>query len=332
MTPARTSHPRSARRAGALRVPLRALALPVCIGLALGLPASAQADPQPPPPGSVAPPAVAPGIAPPATPPGGPAAVAPVGPPAVQPPAVGPPVAPPATKPLAVAVSPDKAERAKQALALHDEAWALYEEGRYRAAIERLEAALQVDPDGRELVYNVALLHEKLGHLELAQRYYRRYLETETDPRARTRIQTAVRRLEGAQREAVEWAPPPPSAPPPLALDRAPSARTRSWTIAAATLAGGAFVTGLGFGLTALVKDPGPTPRTGGAVSIATLQADAHAAHADAVVADVAFVLAAAASVAAVLVHVTGPRRSPAASAAIALGSFARPDGIGVRF
>src|SRR5690242_15658561 len=56
---------------------------------------------------------------------------------------------------------PDRAPRPKKAMALHDEAWALYEEGRYRAAIDRLEAALRLDPDARELVYNLAVLHEK---------------------------------------------------------------------------------------------------------------------------------------------------------------------------
>src|SRR5690349_11181358 len=67
--------------------------------------------------------------------------------------------------PPQAAAGSDKEKRARQAMALHDEAWALYEEGRYRAAIDRLEAALRIDPDGRELVYNLALLHEKLADL-----------------------------------------------------------------------------------------------------------------------------------------------------------------------
>jgi hypothetical protein len=50
---------------------------------------------------------------------------------------------PPAPRPAGTAGTqpPKKPSGSKEALALHDEAWTLYEEGRYRAAIERLEAA-----------------------------------------------------------------------------------------------------------------------------------------------------------------------------------------------
>src|SRR4051812_19327443 len=91
------------------------------------------------------------------------------------------------------AVAADKASAAKQAMTLHDEAWALYEQGHYRAAIDKLEAALRMDPNGKELVYNLALLHEKLANLKAAEGYYRRYLDMETDPKARARIQGILR-------------------------------------------------------------------------------------------------------------------------------------------
>src|SRR4051812_27640849 len=60
-------------------------------------------------------------------------------------------------------VASDKDQLSKRAMSLHDEAWELYEQGRYHAAIEKLEAALRLDPDGKELVYNLAILHEKLA-------------------------------------------------------------------------------------------------------------------------------------------------------------------------
>src|SRR5262245_54801859 len=87
------------------------------------------------------------------------------------------------------AVAADREARSRQAGTLHDEAWALYEQGRYRAAIERLEAALRIDPEGRELVYNLALLHEKLADLPEAAVYYRRYVEMETDAKAKAKAQ-----------------------------------------------------------------------------------------------------------------------------------------------
>src|SRR5262245_44072169 len=39
----------------------------------------------------------------------------------------------------------------------------LYQLGRYREAIAQLEAALKLDPQGAELLYNLGLVHEKLG-------------------------------------------------------------------------------------------------------------------------------------------------------------------------
>ena len=72
--------------------------------------------------------------------------------------------------PKQVAGPPD--ELRKRAVELHDQASALYEKGRYRAAIEKLEAALALDPTGKELVYNLALIHEKLAELDAAHAYY----------------------------------------------------------------------------------------------------------------------------------------------------------------
>jgi tetratricopeptide (TPR) repeat protein len=207
-------------------------------------------------------------------------------------------------------------------MALHDEAWALYEEGHYRAALERLEAALRVDPEGRELVYNLALLHEKLGHLREAIVTYQRYAEMEPDPKAKARTLATIHRLEGAEREemaravVVRLRAPAPPAPRGIGPAR------RSWVIATAGLSAAAFVTGVGFGLTALQRNPGANARTGNGVTIDSLQADAHAAHTDAVVADVAFVVAAAAAATAALLYTTGTNRAPRSSAALASTSL----------
>jgi tetratricopeptide (TPR) repeat protein len=217
-------------------------------------------------------------------------------------------------------VASDKEERATQAMALHDEAWALYEDGHYRAAIERLEAALHIDPEGRELVYNLALLHEKLGDLHTAAEYYRRYLDMEPDPKARERVLATLRRIEGAEREGV-GRPLAPLAPPP-APPLGPSRERRAWTIASGGLAGAAFLTGIGCGMTALLRNPGPNATTGDGTTIQSLQADAHAAHTAAVVADVAFVVAAAAATTALVLHYTRPRVAPLAPLAPTAGGF----------
>ena len=227
------------------------------------------------------------------------------------------------TAPPAPAAS-ERQAHPKQALALHDEAWALYEEGRYRAAIDRLEAALRIDPEGRELVYNLALIHEKLADLKEAITYYRRYLEMESDPKAKARVHATLRRLEGAEREAdartlaaARVTPPPP--PPPPLLPR----RVRPWVVATASVSGAALLMGVAFGVRALTSNPGSSGRTGPGVTIADLQADAHAAHADAMVADTAFAIGAVAAGAALIVYFATPRA--VAAAPVTMGETPRP-------
>src|SRR5690348_444092 len=47
-----------------------------------------------------------------------------------------------------------------------EEALVHYREGHYRAAVAELEAALTFDPTSKDLLYNLALVHEKLGQLD----------------------------------------------------------------------------------------------------------------------------------------------------------------------
>jgi tetratricopeptide (TPR) repeat protein len=78
----------------------------------------------------------------------------------------------------------------------------LYQLGRYREAIAQLEAALKLDPKGAELLYNLGLVHEKLGDAEEAIEAYRRYLKVlgpHADPEEKKKIEGAIRRLEGAK-------------------------------------------------------------------------------------------------------------------------------------
>jgi len=213
-------------------------------------------------------------------------------------------------------VATERQQRVKQAMALHDEAWVLYAEGHYRAALDRLEAALRIDPEGRELVYNLALIHEKLADLKEAIGYYRQYLQMEPDLRTKARIQGVLRRLEGAEREA-DVAPIPAAAPPPVPLASPPPLRpVRPWVIATGSVAGAAFLTGAACGFSALAKNPGPNARTGNGVTIGALQSAAHVAHVEAVGADVSFLIAAVAAGTALVLYVSTPRRAPAGAIA----------------
>ncbi|GAC1351062.1 MAG: hypothetical protein NVS3B20_02330 [Polyangiales bacterium] len=80
----------------------------------------------------------------------------------------------------------------------------LYQLGRYREAIAQLEAALRLDPQGAELLYNLGLIHEKLGDVDEAIDAYRRYLRTlgpDADQEEKSKVEGIVRRLDGAKSE-----------------------------------------------------------------------------------------------------------------------------------
>lgn len=222
---------------------------------------------------------------------------------------------PPASSSAEAAAKQQRIERAK---ALHDEARTLYQHGAYRAAILRLEAAAALDPEGKELVYNLAVIHEKLGEIERAEDYFRRYLEMEALPKEREEVEAILKRLAGAKRElAGPRAPALPSRSPstrPEALQSsfysAPAgARASSgggpWVLVSGGIAAGSLVIGGVFASLAVAKDPGSRPRTGGGVTIADLQADASAAHRCAVVADIALVVAGLSGVAALAMYLS---------------------------
>jgi tetratricopeptide (TPR) repeat protein len=211
--------------------------------------------------------------------------------------------------------------RADRAQALHDEAAALYERGEYRVAIDKLEEALKLDPSGRELVYNLALIHERLGDIDAAEGYYRRYLEMEKDARVRDKVHATLKRLEGARKELARGGTPAPiaapraleAAPPIEALPEPPQRRRYTgWVILLTSVAGTGLVASTGFGISAIAHNPGGSARTGGGVSIGDLQANAATAHRDAVVADISFLTGAIAGAAAVYLFVVGrPSRAP---------------------
>lgn len=83
----------------------------------------------------------------------------------------------------------------------------LYQEGRYDQAALELERALALDPDEPVLLYNLSLVHEKLDHFDEAIGYMRRYLDSGVEGEERTRVEAAIRRLEGARQHAAPTQP-----------------------------------------------------------------------------------------------------------------------------
>jgi tetratricopeptide (TPR) repeat protein len=242
----------------------------------------------------------------------------------------------PAT-PAAAQESAERKRRVEEAKKLHDEARELYEAGEYRKAIAKLDQALQQDPEGKELVYNLALIYEKLGDVDAAERYYRQYLEMETEPPLVERTQRALKRIEGARKELPQrgQAAPAPSAAP---TADAPVEMTRPigpWVWITGGVALSALIVGNVFAISAVSKSPGDDARTGDGVGVGDLQADAESAHDRAVVADVSFLVALLAGGAAAYLYLSTPRRaqSPTAGngAARPLDVAAAPGRGGVR-
>jgi tetratricopeptide (TPR) repeat protein len=206
---------------------------------------------------------------------------------------------------------------AERALVLHDEARALYRDGRYRAAIVKLEAALALDPNGKELVYNLALSHERLAEFEAAARYYRSYLVMEQDEKVKQRVEATLRRIEGAEEEAAAHArrdgkaPPRPKARCFAGATQRPS-DLRPWVGVTAGLAGTAMVTGFVLGISAAMMNP-EGGRTGAVISPEEMAADARRVHTRIVAADVSFAIAALSGATALVLHFSGTPAAPTA-------------------
>lgn len=157
-----------------------------------------------------------------------------------------------------------------------------YRSGKYRLAIQELEAALDRDPAGKDLVFNLALVQEKLGDMDGAIRSLQRFQELEKDPVELERAAQTIERLEGARVELLAHAE--PSAPPPMPC---PVLRHRgrfdAWVLASGSLAIASLLVGSVFAVRALTLD-GET--TGSAEA---LQSRAGRARDAAIVADLAF-------------------------------------------
>ncbi|MEZ4299476.1 MAG: tetratricopeptide repeat protein [Polyangiaceae bacterium] len=266
-----------------------------------------------------------------------------VAPSTAEPPKASPPPAPsaaPSSSSTSAATSPppkDARERAARAVELHDEAKALYERGLYRRAITKLEAALELDPSGKELVYNLALIHEKLAEADIAEKYYLRYLDMETDPKARERAQVTVKRLQGAKKKIEADIQERATAPSASAVAMASGAPTAAEVPLRRTPSPMVFVIGgvgvaaagigIGFGISALSTHPDGLT-TSSRVTSYDLEARARSAHTQAIVADLSFVTAfvmGAAAAVLYLVETRGGRGVPAVAPGGATAGTPRP-------
>jgi tetratricopeptide (TPR) repeat protein len=212
-----------------------------------------------------------------------------------------------------------------------------YAQGSYRDAIGELEAAHTLDPNAKDLIFNLAVVHEKLGHMEDALTWSRLYATMDLTPAEREKAEAYVHRLEGAKKELDDHpttpdtsgaAPVPTSSPPPLPPAERPSGKGLN---ALALGLGSVSIAALAFGVVLAVKaeeDRPPTPFvTGRDGTYADLAARQTEAHREAVTADIGFGMAATAATATVVLLVvarlrdrTSARSAPSVSAVPLLG------------
>lgn len=205
-----------------------------------------------------------------------------------RPPAVDPPSAPTEPKTKEQLEAQQHFQRAKE----------LYAAGSYREAIAELEAARGLDPKAKDLVFNLGIVHEKLGKFDEAITFFRQYQEMEgVTANEKSKADTIIKRIEGAKREV----PVTPTATPSASTTTTPPAETprdqpRGRIDAATITAGSVAILGLGlgatFGILALSGKPGDgTFVTGRDGTYTDLQDKADSAHTKAVIADISLVI-----------------------------------------
>jgi tetratricopeptide (TPR) repeat protein len=186
----------------------------------------------------------------------------------------------------------------------------LYNTGNYREALAELESARALDPQAKDLVFNLGIVTERLGRLEEALKWYRVYLEmTDLTPAERQRAETTVKRLEGAKRETPAQPPTAPLRPATRApAEEPPKGRIDALTIGSAALAVSGLAVGTIFAFKALGDRPKSGFVTGRDGSYAELQDQADTAHTEAIVADVALGVGVAFAVVTAVLYFTRPK------------------------
>lgn len=188
-----------------------------------------------------------------------------------------------------------------------DRAKADYASGAYREAIAELEAAHALDPNAKDLVFNLGVVHEKLADIDDALKWFRLYETMNLTSQEKDRAEAYLRRLEGAKKEvdarqaaaAASSAPASSSAeaPVPPTPVKPRYGRIDGFTIAAASVTVVALGTGIGFAIKAESDRPS-NPVTGPNLTYTQLQNRVNQAHNEAIAADIGFGVAVAAAAA----------------------------------
>ena len=226
-----------------------------------------------------------------------------------------------------------------------DKARAYYGQGAYREAVNELEKAHALDPNAKELVFNLGVVHEKLADIDEALNWFRLYTTMDLAPQERDRADAYIRRLEGAKREVEEklaaqqqppaepapspleattqqapaktWPPrpsvvlrpPPPTLPPPPSTP--PNGRIDTLTVSAASVSAIALALGVVFAVKAEEDHPTTHFVTGIDGTYPELARNVDTAWHETNAADVAFGVALVSGIATAYLYFERPRSGP---------------------
>jgi tetratricopeptide (TPR) repeat protein len=168
----------------------------------------------------------------------------------------------------------------------------LYQTGAYREAIAELEQARALDPKGKDLVFNLGIVTEKLGKFDDAIGYFRQYIEMpDVSAAERAKAENIIKRIEGAKREVTTVPAASASAGP-----EPPKEGKRGRIDAATITAASVGVVGLGigtvFGILAISNKPPSSfvsGRDGSYQQYQDIQSKSDSAHSQGIVSDVGF-------------------------------------------
>lgn len=181
-----------------------------------------------------------------------------------------------------------------------------YAEGRYKDAADALERAQALDPSAKDLVINLALVHEKMGVFDSAIADWQHLLEMSPSVDEQRKAEQAMKRLEGAKKDYEAKQKERIVIVKEIQMVQAPKhGRIDGWTIGAGVLGIAGLGVGTYFGLRAITTRPSANTITSGepGSTYAALRERTESAHKHAVIADVAFGIGIAGVVGATLLY-----------------------------
>lgn len=201
----------------------------------------------------------------------------------------------------------------------------LYGQGNYKDARVELIEARKLDPQSKELVFNLGIVNEKLALFDEALEQFRAYREiSDVTEQEKARAEAIILRLEGAKKQAADQKRDEPKiivVPEPPKQPEAPAPKGR---IDAATItAAGVGVIGLSVGAIFGIKALGERPSgfvTGRDGSYQDLVAKSDSAHTSAIVSDVGFAVGVVGVAAAAVLYFTRPKVMPKVAVAPTFG------------